>query len=471
MTKTNKKVHIQAYGCQMSVRDSESLRSLAENYGFVETQDSGDADLILITTCCVRESAERKILGRIGDLKALKQRNPHLLIAVCGCMVQQPDAVSSYKKRAPHVDLWTGTFDYDQFSLLLERALNGEKVVQVSPEGSWRTEFAPDAQNGCLKASVSIMYGCDNYCSYCVVPYVRGQERSRDPEDILEQVRKLVAWGCRDLTLLGQNVNSYGMKDGFAMDFADLLERVDAVEGLERIWFITSHPKDLSDKLIRVIAQSRHVCEHMHLPVQAGSDRVLQAMNRGYRVADYEERVQAIRRAVPQVALTTDIIVGFPGETEEDFQQTLDLVDRVGFSQAFTFKFSKRSGTGAAALPEQISQEVKKERLARLMDLQNSKSLAWRQSLLGKDVEVLVEGRSKKDAGRLMGRTRSNDIVVFADPRQAQTETKNEISAVPILIGKLVQVRIERAKSWTLYGRLHDECLEEYAAEKEEMSR
>lgn len=444
-----RKMYIQAYGCQMSVRDSESLRSLAEDYAYEETHTIAEADLILITTCCVRESAERKILGRIGELKALKQKNPGLLIAVCGCMVQQPKAVESYAKRAPHVDLWTGTFDYDQFAGMLERALSGEKVVQVSPESRLRTELAPDAQNGSLKASVSVMYGCDNYCAYCIVPYVRGRERSRDPEDILAQVRALAASGCRDLTLLGQNVNSYGQKDGFTMDFADLLTQVDAVAGMERIWFVTSHPKDLSDKLIKVMARCPHVCEHLHLPLQAGSDRVLQAMNRGYTAADYEERVRALRRAIPEVTLSTDIIVGFPGETEEDFQRTLDVVDRVGFTQAFTFMFSRRSGTRAAELPEQLPLAIKRDRLARLMELQNAKCLAWRQSLVGKEVEVLVEGTSKKDPGRLMGRTRSNDIVVFVNPEKGQTGGRE-------LVGKLVRIHIEKAKSWTLFGRLSE---------------
>ncbi|MCL1917209.1 MAG: tRNA (N6-isopentenyl adenosine(37)-C2)-methylthiotransferase MiaB [Peptococcaceae bacterium] len=428
----------------MSVRDSDSLRSLAEDYGYVETKEPSEADLILITTCCVRESAERKILGRIGELKALKDRNPDLLIGVCGCMVQQPDAVRSYSKRAPHVDLWTGTFDYDQFSHLLKRAMEGEKVIRVSPDTSGRTELAPEAQKGSLKASVSIMYGCDNYCAYCIVPYVRGRERSRDPEDILGQVRMLAANGCRDLTLLGQNVNSYGIKDGFKTDFADLLKEIDAVTGLERIWFVTSHPKDLSDKLIRVMAESHHVCEHIHLPFQAGSDQVLAAMNRGYTARDYRERVAAIRREAPQVTLSTDIIVGFPGETEEDFQGTLDLVEQVGFTQAFTFMFSKRSGTRAAELPDQIPLEVKRERLSRLMEVQNRKSLEWRQGLVGKDVEVLVEGPSKKDARRLMGRTRGNDIVVFEDPGTGQD-----------LAGQLVHVHVEKAKSWTVSGRLN----------------
>jgi tRNA-2-methylthio-N6-dimethylallyladenosine synthase len=436
-----RKMYIQAFGCQMSFRDSESLGFLAEDFGFAETKEISEASLIIITTCCVRESAERKIMSRIGDLKALKLRNPDLLIAVCGCMVQQPEAVNSYKKRAPHVDLWTGTFDYDQFSVMLERALSGEKIVQVSADSMLRTEFAPDARTGSLKASVSIMYGCDNYCAYCIVPYVRGRERSREPDDILTQVRALAAGGCKDLTLLGQNVNSYGIKDGFQTDFADLLREIDRVEGLERIWFVTSHPKDLSDKLIQVMAESRHVCEHIHLPFQAGSDRVLAAMNRGYTAVNYLERTEAIRRGIPGVTLSTDIIVGFPGETEEDFQGTLDLVEKVGFTQAFTFMFSKRSGTSAAEMPDQIPLEVKRERLSRLMDLQSQKSLAWRQSLVGTVQEVLVEGTSKKDASRLMGRTRGNDIVVFGDPGKP-------------LMGELAQVKIEKARSWTLFGQL-----------------
>lgn len=433
-----KKVCTITYGCQMSERDAETLTAISERKGFVRTDQPELADLIIINTCCVRESAENKIIGKIGQLKKLKEKRPLLKIAVAGCMIQQPGLVEKLQKKAPHIDIWTGTFDHHQFEALLELAEEGRTAALVSKEAVETMEAVPLAEKGKLRTNVNIMYGCDNYCAYCIVPYVRGRERSRPMDVILDEIRVLVASGCRDVTLLGQNVNSYGKKDGFAYDFSDLLIEIDKIEGLYRIRFMTSHPKDLSDKLIETVAQGEHICEHFHLPFQAGSNRILETMNRGYTREYYLERIDSILKNIPEARLTTDIIVGFPGETEEDFEQTLDIVARVSFNQAFTFMFSKRSGTVGSLLPDQVPLDTKKNRLQRLMGLQNTQSLDWRQKMLGRCYEILVEGPSKSDPNALTGRTRGNEIVVF----------KGEES----LVGKLVTVAITSANSWTLFG-------------------
>ena len=413
MTVNNKKVCTIFYGCQMSERDAETLTAISTNKGYTITKDLEESDLIIINTCCVRESAENKIIGKIGQLKKIKEKNPSIIIAVTGCMIQQPGILERLQKRARHVDIWTGTFDLNSFENLLDSALQGEKAVKISNKVSNTAEAAPLAEKGKLRVSQNIMYGCDNYCAYCIVPYVRGRERSRPLSDILAEVKELVASGTKEVTLLGQNVNSYGVQDGFSYDFADLLAEIDKVEGLKRIRFMTSHPKDLNTKLISTVAQGQNICEHFHLPFQAGSNKVLEAMNRNYTREFYLDTVENILRIIPRASISTDIIVGFPGETDEDFEQTLDLVNRVHFSQAFTFMFSKRSGTAAADLPEQIPLEIKKYRLQKLIALQNSKSLSWRQSLVGNSYEILVEGTSKTEQKILTGRTRGNEVVVF----------------------------------------------------------
>ncbi|UWG99134.1 tRNA (N6-isopentenyl adenosine(37)-C2)-methylthiotransferase MiaB [Dehalobacter sp. DCM] len=433
-----KKVCTITYGCQMSERDAETLTTISESKGFVRTDLPELADLIIINTCCVRESAENKIMGKIGQLKKLKEKKPSLKIAVAGCMVQQPGLVEKLQKKAPHIDIWTGTFDHHQFEKLLDFVDEGGKTAVVSEEACVTTEVAPLAEKGKMRTNVNIMYGCDNYCAYCIVPYVRGSERSRPMDVILDEIKVLVENGCRDVTLLGQNVNSYGKKDGFAYDFSDLLTAIDRIDGLYRIRFMTSHPKDLSDKLIDTVAQGEHICEHFHLPFQAGSNNILKTMNRGYTREYYLERIDRIREKIPEARLTTDIIVGFPGETEEDFEQTLDIVARVPYTQAFTFMFSKRSGTVGATLPDQVPLDTKKSRLQKLMGLQNTRSLEWRQKMLQGRYEILVEGPSKSDPEFLTGRTRGNEIVVF----------KGEEN----LIGKLMTVTITSANSWTLFG-------------------
>ncbi|BAE83384.1 tRNA (N6-isopentenyl adenosine(37)-C2)-methylthiotransferase MiaB [Desulfitobacterium hafniense] len=438
ITKVPKKVVTLAYGCQMSERDADTLTEISSQKGYVRSQELEQADLIIVNTCCVRESAENKILGKIGELKHLKEANPQLKIAISGCMVQQPGALERLRKRAPHVDIWAGTHNIHEFQRLLEEAEEKGKVAEVWEKPRETQESVLLAAKGKLKAYVNISYGCNNFCTYCIVPHVRGRERSRQPEEILAEIRALVETGCREVTLLGQNVNSYGQDLDRAYDFADLLKDVDSIDGLWRVRFMTSHPKDLSDKLIETIAAGTHLCEHIHLPFQAGSDEILKGMNRKYTREYYLSRIAQIKVIIPQVSLTTDIIVGFPGETEEDFEQTLELIRQVRYSQAFTFMYSKRSGTPAAQMAEQIPLDIKKRRLQQLITVQNAQSLAWRQEMIGKTCEVLVEGPSKSNPDRLTGRTRGYELVVF--PGEAQ------------LIGTLVQVLIQDANSWTLFG-------------------
>lgn len=436
----DKKVVTLAYGCQMSERDADTLTELSIQKGYVPAEEMENADLIIINTCCVRESAENKILGKIGELKKLKEKNPQLKIAVSGCMVQQPGALERLSKQAPHVDIWAGTHNIHEFHRLLEEVEEKGKVAEVWEKPKEVQEAVPLAEKGKLKAFVNISYGCDNFCTYCIVPHVRGRERSRKPEEIISEIRALVETGCREVTLLGQNVNSYGHDLDFEYDFADLLKEVDEIDGLYRIRFTTSHPKDLSDKLIETIASGTKLCEHIHLPIQAGSDEVLRRMNRKYTREYYLSRIEKIRDLLPQASITTDIIVGFPGETEEDFQETLKVVEKVQYSQAFTFMYSKRSGTPAANMEGQIPLDVKKHRLQRLISLQNDQSLAWRQKMIGHELEVLVEGPSKSNPERLTGRTRGNELVVFPGDSS--------------LIGTLVMVKILDSNSWTLFGEL-----------------
>ena len=436
----SKKVVTLVYGCQMSERDAETLTEITRHFGYSPSDDLETADLVIVNTCCVRESAENKILGKIGELKKLKERNSNVKVAITGCMVQQPGALERLQKRAPHVDIWAGTHNLHDFSTLLHRAEQGKKVAEVWPEPKITLEVTPLAEKGKLHANVNIMYGCDNFCSYCIVPHVRGRERSRRPEEILQEIKALVDSGCREVTLLGQNVNSYGKEFSPAYDFADLLRQVDQITLLLRIRFITSHPKDLSDKLIETVAKGNKLCERFHLPIQSGSNFILERMNRKYTREYYLSRVGKIRESIPNASITTDIIVGFPGESEEDFEQTLVMMNQAHYSQAFTFMYSKRSGTLAAKMEDQIPLDVKKRRLQRLMSVQNQESLEWRQQMIGKIVEVLVEGPSKTNPKRLTGRTRGNELVVF----NGNLET----------IGALVNVRINEAGSWTLIGEV-----------------
>lgn len=434
-----KKYHTITFGCQMNENDSERLAGQLRSIGYSATEDKEDADLILINTCCVRESAEKKIYGKIGELKRLKQENPNLIIGIAGCMAQK-DKEKLFKK-APHVDLVMGTHNTHQLvELLGQLESSRDKVLAVWDQAELLAPDVPTIRKSTISAWVPIMYGCNNFCTYCIVPYVRGRERSRPAADIVKEIRQLGDDGFKEITLLGQNVNSYG-KDTGSDDFADLLKAVDQIDSIARIRYMTSHPRDMSEKVIQVVADSKRICEHFHLPIQSGSDEILKQMNRGYTTADYRQLVAGIRERMPQASLTTDIIVGFPGETEELFQETLECLKTIRFDMAYTFLYSVRSGTPAATMVDQVPLPVKKERLKILMDVQNQISLAINAQLEGKTVEVLVEGPSKNDPNRLMGRTGSNKIVIW--DKQGNEE-----------VGQLRSVRINQAQTWLLKGQL-----------------
>ncbi|MCL5038891.1 MAG: tRNA (N6-isopentenyl adenosine(37)-C2)-methylthiotransferase MiaB [Firmicutes bacterium] len=425
----------------MNLRDAEVMAGILEKAGYERAEDMDAADVILVNTCAVRDSAERKIYGQIGTLAELKKKRPGLKIAVTGCLAQRPETPEKMLNVAPHVDLLFGTHNQHEVANLLERVNDSrEMTIDVWDQEGAVLEHLPSRREDGLKAWVTIMYGCNNFCTYCVVPQVRGRERSRNPEGILREVRELGEKGYKEITLLGQNVNSYGKDLGGTYTFSDLLLDLDKVPGIERIRYMTSHPRDFSDRLIEVIAASRKVCEHFHLPIQSGSDEILRRMNRGYSREKYLELTKKIRRALPQASLSTDIIVGFPGEREEHFQETLELIQEARFDAAFTFIFSPRSGTPAAGMPEQIPYEVKKERLAQLMEVQNQISLEKNKAMVGKIYEVLLEGLSPKNPDRLTGRTRTNKIVLLSGPGEK--------------VGQLASVKIQRAKTWTLDGEL-----------------
>ncbi len=435
-----KSYHTITYGCQMNENDTERLAGQLKALGYAETDRPDGADVILVNTCCVRESAEKKIHGKIGELKRLKASNPNLIIGVTGCMAQKDR--DKLFKRAPHVDLVLGTHNLHQLGeIITDIGRSRGRVLAVWDQAERLAPGVPTIRKNKISAWLPIMYGCNNFCTYCIVPYVRGRERSRPLDEVVGEAADLASQGFRELTLLGQNVNSYGKDEQGHADFADLLAAVDRVEGIARIRYMTSHPRDMNTKVIDTIRRSRHICEHFHLPIQAGSDAVLRAMNRGYTAAVYRSLVAEIRDAIPGASLTTDIIVGFPGETDEMFADTLDLVEEIRFDAAYTFLYSQRSGTPAADLPGQIPLAVKKERLQRLMSLQNEASLAINRELVGTETEVLVEGESKNDANKMMGRTRTNKIVIW--DRHGSERT-----------GDLATVKIDAAQTWVLKGTL-----------------
>lgn len=436
------KYHVVTYGCQMNVHDSENLAGFLNEFGYEYTENQHDADLIIFNTCCVRENAELKVYGNIGSLKPYKQSNPDLIIVVCGCMMQQPEVSEYIKDKFPFVDLIFGTHNLYRFpSLLWEAISSNHTVVEVLETQDDIVEHIPIKRSAGVNAWVTIMYGCNNFCNYCIVPYVRGRERSRQPSEIIGEIKQLVDIGYKEITLLGQNVNSYGKDLNDNYTFSNLLRDIDTETEIERIRFMTSHPKDLSQDAIDAIRDCAKVCEHLHLPVQSGSSKVLKEMNRKYTKQDYVDLVDRIREAVPNIALTTDIIVGFPGETEEDFQETLDLVDKIRFDSAYTFIYSQRTGTPAAKRNDQIREEVKKERLNRLMALQDKISKEKNMEYKDKVVEVLVEGPSKNNEDVLTGRTRTNKIVNFKGTKSSQ--------------GKLLNVKVIETHSWSLDGELY----------------
>lgn len=431
---------IMPYGCQMNEHDAEVLAGMLHDLGYSETTDEAAADLIILVTCAVREHAEQRVYGKIGELYRLKQLNPNLVLAVGGCMPQQPEVANKLKQRFPHLDIIFGTHNLAEFPALLQAARESqETVLQIWDQEGEVQENLPRLRHDGLKAWVTIMYGCNNFCTYCIVPYVRGRERSRRPESIAAEVRQLAERGYREVTLLGQNVNSYGKDLDSEVDFADLLRLVNET-GIERIRFTTSHPKDISLRLIQAMAECEHVMEHLHLPVQAGSTRILRAMNRGYSREQYLDLVRQVRAAIPDVTLTTDIIVGFPGETDEDFQETISLLEEVRYDSAFTFAYSPRGGTPAARMTNQVEPTVSKERLTCLIATQNRISLERNQELVGSVQELLVEGPSKNNPEMLTGRTRGNKLVHFRGPAD--------------LRGEIVSVRIDAAQTWNLFGSL-----------------
>lgn len=428
------------YGCQMNEHDTERLAGQLKSIGYQYSEQLNSVDLILINTCCVRESAEKKIYGKIGELKRIKAANPNVIIGITGCMAQK-DKEKIFKK-APHVDFVLGTHNVHELPNIVKEITNSkETVLAVWDQAERIAPDVPAIRKGDISAWVPIMYGCNNFCTYCIVPYVRGRERSRPLNDIVQEISQLGKEGFKEVTLLGQNVNSYGKDSGGQFDFADLLKAVDSVESVERIRYMTSHPRDMNEKVIATICESKKVCEHFHLPIQSGSDEILKKMNRGYTTEYYLKLVEQIRKAIPNASITTDLIVGFPGETEELFKETMDLIKLVKFDAAYTFLYSKRSGTPAATMPDQVELSIKKDRLQKIMNEQNEISLAINKTLESLRLEVLVEGTSKNDESRMMGRTRTNKIVLWD---KVGTEYP----------GQLVNVTIDKAQTWLLKGQL-----------------
>lgn len=429
---------VRVFGCQMNELESEQLAGMLEEMGYMKAAPGEQADVIVFDTCCVRENAEEKIYGHLGLLKPAEGTKKSI-IAITGCMMQQSHVVEKIKKSYHHVGIVFGTHNLYTFPELLYKYLaKGKRVFDVWDSEGQIVEGTPITRAEKVKAWVSIMLGCNNFCSYCIVPYVRGRERSRKKEDIVDEVKRLAEAGYKEITLLGQNVNSYGNDLGKKDAFADLLYALNDIDGIERIRFTTSHPKDLSDSLITAMKELPKVCEHLHLPFQSGSTKILKEMNRKYTKEQYLELVDRVRAAIPGIAFTTDIIVGFPGETEEDFVDTLDVVKKVRFDQAFMFLYSKRKGTRAAEFENQVPEDVKKERFQRLVDLQNSIVAEINKTYEGKTVEVLVEGISRNNEQMYTGRTRNYKLVNFPSDKD--------------LTGRLVQIKIVKAWPFWLEG-------------------
>lgn len=439
METKQKTYYIFNYGCQMNASDTEHYAGQLEELGYMPAEDFRAADVIIVNTCCVRESAEKKIAGKIGELKNVKTKNPEVVICVAGCMAQK-DGEKLLKKH-PQVDLLLGTAYVNDFKDILTDYLADRKGALYTDLTIHQSEFEGKmVRQSPFSAWIPIMYGCNNFCTYCIVPYVRGRERSRAIENIVAEIEQAVKEGYKEFTLLGQNVNSYGKDFGEKDAFAKLLRRVNEIEGVERVRYMTSHPRDMNEEVIKAVAECEHVCENFHVPFQAGSDEILRKMNRGYTREKYLELIKMIRSYVPDAAITTDIIVGFPGETEQDFEDTLALVQEVGFDAAFTFIYSKRSGTPAAKMEGQVPLDVKKDRLNRLMEVQNLSSLHRNEEMLGKVVEVLAEGPSRNPAV-WTGRTRTNKIVLW--PVEGKVYQP----------GDKVMVKVDTAQTWLVKGK------------------
>ncbi|WP_304340287.1 tRNA (N6-isopentenyl adenosine(37)-C2)-methylthiotransferase MiaB [Metaclostridioides mangenotii] len=445
-TKTGKRKLVSSvtYGCQMNEHDSEKLLAMLDAMGYDTTEDSTEADLVIYNTCAVRENAELKVYGNLGHLKSQKEKNPDMKIVVCGCMMQQPHIVEEIKKKYRHVDLIFGTHNLYKFPELLTETMGRDKtLVDVWDVDGEVVEGLKSSRKFELKAYVNIMYGCNNFCTYCIVPYTRGRERSRTPEDIMDEIKTLVANGTKEITLLGQNVDSYGKTLDTKVTFAELLRNVNDIEGIERVRFMTSHPKDISDEVIYAIRDCDKVCEFLHLPIQIGSTRLLKKMNRHYTKDYYLDIIEKARKEVPDIAFSTDLMIGFPGETEEDIEDTLDVLEKVRYDSAFTFIYSKRKGTPAAEMEDQIPEDITHKRFQKVLDLVNKISGEINHSYKDKVVEVLVEGRSKNQEDKLSGRTRQNKLVNF--------DGGNED-----LVGKLVNVKVTEARTFSLNGVMVD---------------
>ncbi|MBC5683292.1 tRNA (N6-isopentenyl adenosine(37)-C2)-methylthiotransferase MiaB [Ruminococcus hominis] len=434
-------VCVNTFGCQMNAKDSEKLLGILEQMGYKEETDENKADFVIYNTCTVRENANLRVYGRLGQLNRIKKKNPHMMIGLCGCMMQEPEVVEKLKKSYRFVDLIFGTHNIYKFAELIVTCFESERmVIDIWKDTDKIVEDLPTDRKYSFKSGVNIMFGCNNFCSYCIVPYVRGRERSRNPKDIIREIEKLVADGVVEVMLLGQNVNSYGKNLDEPMTFAQLLQEIEKIEGLERIRFMTSHPKDLSDELIEVMAHSKKICKHLHLPVQSGSTDILKKMNRRYTKEQYLLLVEKIKKAIPDISLTTDIIVGFPGETEEDFQETLDVVRKVRYDSAFTFQYSKRTGTPAAVLEDQISPEVMKDRFDRLLKEVQTISAEVCSVHKGTIQRVLVETKNDHDEHLVTGRMSNNLLVHF--PGDAS------------LIGKLVDVELKECHGFYYMGEI-----------------
>lgn len=430
----------QTFGCQMNARDSEKLIGILEQIGYVK-KETEDADFVIYNTCTVRENANNKVYGRLGYLHSQKKKNPDMMIGLCGCMMQEPEVVEKIRTSYRFVDLVFGTHNIYKFAELIVAAFESKgMIVDIWKDTDKIVEDLPVERKYTFKSGVNIMFGCNNFCSYCIVPYVRGRERSRDPKDIIREIERLVADGVVEVMLLGQNVNSYGKNLEHPMTFAQLLEEVEKIDGLERIRFMTSHPKDLSDELIEVLGKSKKICKHLHLPLQSGSSRILKEMNRHYTKEQYLELVKKIRAAVPDIALTTDIIVGFPGETEEDFLETMEVVKEVQYDSAFTFIYSKRTGTPAATKEDQVSPEVVKDRFDRLLHVVQEIGSQKAGALQGTVQKVLIEEINAQDEHLVTGRLSNNSVV--------------HVPGGADLIGKIVNVSLDECKGFYYLGTL-----------------
>lgn len=435
------KFHIITYGCQMNEEDSEKLSGMLKEINYEPCQMKEEADIIIFNTCCVRENAENKVMGNLGELKRLKEKNQDLVVSICGCMMQQKDMSENILKKFPFIDIIFGTHNAHKFPEYLNRVKQeGISIKEIVDKEVGIIEGLPIDRKSDIKAFVTIMYGCNNFCTYCIVPYVRGRERSRQASDIKKEIKELVKQGYKEITLLGQNVNSYGNDLNEDINFAKLLREINEIEGIERVRFMTSHPKDISMDVIKAIKDCDKICEQIHLPVQSGSNRVLKAMNRHYTREEYLDTIRNIKKEIPSIGITTDIIIGFPGETDSEFDETVSLVDEVSYDSAFTFIYSRRKYTPADKMDNQIPEDIKHLRFNKLIEVVNANAKYNNSLYENKVVEILVEGFSKNSSENLMGRTRNGKLVNFKGSRE--------------LIGSLINLKITKVKSFSLWGEL-----------------